>query len=248
MSLPAQNPYPQQVAAAGATVFAFAWRCDNSNLVVVYVNDAQDGGFTVQLNADQVAAPGGTITRAVPCAGGDIVTIERVNPQTQNFNITAYNPFTAVALTLALDRILEMVQEVWAKLARGFYVKRSVQSKIASFELPAPVDGQVIGWRSNDGGATHYLDNLGNVLVGATLPGTMVKNEVPGGAVNGTTGSDGNAAFALAHTPISTVLMDIYVDGVRQPPARYGRVNNIVTFLAPYIPITGSTIYADYFY
>lgn len=248
MSLPAQNPAQQVVATSGQTVIPFSWRCDDSSLITVWVNDNLVGGWTPALNADQTASPGGSVVLATPSAAGDIVTVERVNPQTQNFALTAYNPFTAVALVAAMDRIVELVQEVFAKVARVFYVKRSMQAKIASFELPAPAVGQVLTWVSGDGGLTFSLGATTPSVIGVTTNATMVKNETPTGAVNGTNGSDGNAAFVLAHVPKSAGLLDVLLDGVRQPPSRYTLVGNTVTFNAGFIPITGSDIRADYFY
>lgn len=247
MSLPAQNPKQQLVAAGGQTVFAFTFRCDDSLTIQVWSNDLQLGGVAVALNADQSAAPGGTVTIAAAIAG-DIVTIERVTPQTQTLALTAYNAFTAAAITTALDRMVELLQEFWAFTARMFYVKRSVQSKITTFQLPTPVAGQVLGWVSGDGGLTFRLDNLGNVVVGVTLAGTLVKNEVTADLVNGTNGNDGNALFTLAHTPASDVLLDVLVDGVRQPNARWTRVVRAVTFQNGYKPIVGSDVRFDYFY
>lgn len=251
MSLPAQNPAQQVVATAGQTVFPFSWRADSSPLVVVWVNDNQVGGPTIILNADQTASPGGTITLAVAANAGDIVTVERVNAQTQTLNLSAYYPFTAISLTAALDRFIEMVQEVWAKLAKVPLVKRSMLAKVSSFELPLPqANGSAIGWQTDDGGAHYYLANIivATGVTGIINASTLVKNEVPVGAVNGTTGNDGNAAFTFAHVPFSTALLDVLVDGVRQPPIRYARVGAIVTFQPGFIPIAGSDVRGDYFY
>lgn len=249
MSLPAQNPYPQQVAAANQKVFLFGWRCDDAGTVTVWVNDGQDGGFTVTLNPDQTGSPGGSITRAVGCAAGDVVTIERTSAQVQTFGLTAYTPYTAAALSLALDRMVEMVQELWARFARVFTVKRSQQSKIDSFELPVPIAGQAIGWASTDGGSHFHLDNLGTLVFDTVANTTLVPNEVPTGAVNGTTGSDGNTDFALTHIPRSQVLTSVYVDGVKQPLTRYSiQAGNLIRFVAPFIPAVGSQIYVDYYF
>lgn len=247
MSLPAQNPKQQLVAAAAQTVFAFTFRCDDSLLITVWSNDLPLGGFAVALNADQIANPGGTVTIAAALLG-DIVTIERITPQTQTLALTAYNAYTAAAITSALDRMVELLQEFWAFTARMFYVKRSIQSRITTFQLPTPVVGQALGWVSGDGGLTFRLDNVGNVIVGVTVAGTMVKNEVTADLVNGTNGSDGNALFTLAHTPISDGLLDVLVDGVRQPNARWTRVLRAVTFLNGFKPIVGSDVRFDYFY
>src|SRR3954462_143875 len=104
MTVAAQSTSPQVVAAAGQITFPFAWRADSSAVVTVWVNDVQDGGFTVALNADQTAAPGGTVTRTAPALGGEVVTIERVTPQTQNTALTRYGPFAADTMTAVFDK------------------------------------------------------------------------------------------------------------------------------------------------
>lgn len=249
MGLPAQNPAPQISAIAGQTVFPFSWRCDDASQVVVWKNDVQIGGSGVVLNADQTASPGGNVTLAVAAAAGDIVTIERVNPQTQNAAFSAYLPFTAVALTAALDRIVEMLQELWARFGRAITVKRSRLTKTSSFELPVPeTTGLALGWKTDDG-TNWYIGNLtpSASVVTAASAGTLVKNEVPAGAVNSTTGSDGNAVFTLAFAPLSAALFDLLIDGVRQPPSRYVRVGVTVTMNPTFLPIAGSDIRADYY-
>jgi hypothetical protein len=246
MSLPAQNPYQQVVATLGQTVIPFTFRCDSSGQLIVWVNDTQVGGFTPALNADQTASPGGTVTLAVGSAAGDVVTVERVNPQTQTFALSSYTPFTATALNSALDRMVELLQEFYAKLARVFYIKRSQQSKISSFELPAPASGGILGWFTSDGGVSYTLVNYSTVT---DSTGVRIKNEIPAGSTTGTTGADGNPAFVLAHTPKSASLLDVFVDGVRaDPTANYSLAAGTITFNSGYIPLAGSVIRADYYY
>jgi hypothetical protein len=249
MTVAAQVPSQQIAAAAGQTVFPFAWRCDDSTTVVVYVNDALDGGFTVILNADQVAAPGGTITRAVPSVLGDLITVERVTPQTQTTALTKYGPFPASTITNALDRMVMLLQEVWAKVSRSVNFPRSILTKLLSFDLPAPQGGGTpFGWRTDDGGLHYYIANVPQLVIGVTQLATMVKNEVPAGLVNSTDGTDGNGVFTFAHVPASALLFDILIDGVRQPPNRYVRVGAVATFNAGFFPFAGSDIRADYFF
>lgn len=79
-------------------------------------------------------------------------------------------------------------------------------------------------------------------------PGTQVLEEVPTGAVNSTDGTDGNGHFVLAHAPLAGTLR-VWVDGVRQPPARYVLVGNAWDFNAGYHPApAGAYVCADYYY
>lgn len=206
MAVPAQVPSQSYVAAAGQTVFAFNFRVDDSTTVQVFKNLVQQGGFTVALNSDQVGAPGGSVTLAAGALLNDAIIVKRATPLSSSFSITAYTRFTALALTAAIDRIVEMIQE----LSVGLGV------------TPATVV--------------------------VTPVGLLTKYEVPAGAVNGTTGSNGNAAFTLVNQPVSATYLDVFVDGIRQDPARYALVTKTITFAAPFIPTTGSTVYADYYH
>src|SRR5260370_20705956 len=118
---------------------------------------------------------------------------------------------------LAMDKFIMLMQEVWSLFGRVFRMKRSLASKITSYELPAPVVGQALAWTSQDNGLTFQLGNraydLISAIVNGILPGgALAKNEVPVGLVNSTTGSDGNGVFTFAFTPLSVLLFDLLVD------------------------------------
>jgi hypothetical protein len=146
MTVPAQNVAPQAVAAAGQTVFAFSWRCDDSALVVVFVNNVQDGGFTVFRNPDQTATPGGTITRGVACVGGEVVTVERLSPQTQTTALTRYGPFPADTITAMVDKFIMLSQEAASILGKTVKAARASLSKFSSLEMPDPEDGKMLSF------------------------------------------------------------------------------------------------------
>ena len=64
--------------------------------------------------------------------------------------------------------------------------------------------------------------------------------ETPTGAISGTTGSDGNAAFTLANTP-ATGSLQLFMTGVLQLQGTdYTLAGNAITYVAPKIPITGN--------
>lgn len=81
----------------------------------------------------------------------------------------------------------------------------------------------------------------------ATLP-TFVDFETPAGAVNSTTGTDGNAVFTLAHTPTGTSLL-LILDGIVQiAGVQYTLSTATITFAAGYHPTTGGILRACYRY
>src|SRR4051812_23620262 len=106
MTVAVQTPLSSAVAVAAQTVFPFNFRCDDSATLAVYVNDTLQGGaaYAVALNADQVAAPGGTVTFGAGRAVGDIVSIERTSADGQSVSFTAYSRFPASTVELGLDK------------------------------------------------------------------------------------------------------------------------------------------------
>jgi hypothetical protein len=79
------------------------------------------------------------------------------------------------------------------------------------------------------------------------LKRTLVNNEIPGGAINGTTGSDGNADFTLAKTPYAN--LKLTKNGVEMyEGTAFTIAANIITYLAPYIPVAGDDHRASYIY
>lgn len=231
MTVAAQSTSQQIVAAAGQTVFPFTWRADSSALVTVWVNDVQDGGFTVFLNADQTAAPGGTVTRATPAIGGETITIERVTPQTQTTALTRYGPFAADTVSAAFDKAVMLVQELAAKVGRALYFKRS--SPIASTELPSPVAGAVLAWVAV--GAQYQLSS---VPVAAQLP------HLPAVLGELLVDSGDHVHFTSAFAPVAAAL---YRNGQRIfSPGDYTVAGNVWTLTTPIDPAQGETLNADY--
>ena len=97
-------------AASGATVYYFTFRCDGASWVKVYIGGVlQSSGYTVALNADQDASPGGSVTFG--SATASTVRIERETPLTQETNYTAYDAFPAETHELALDKAVMLVQD-----------------------------------------------------------------------------------------------------------------------------------------
>ncbi len=62
------------------------------------------------------------------------------------------------------------------------------------------------------------------------------------GTINGTNGSDGNAIFTLATIP---AVLKLYRNGLLVDPTHYTLNGTTLTFLIPYIPVTGDTLLAE---
>lgn len=81
-------------------------------------------------------------------------------------------------------------------------------------------------------------------VVGATVLG-----EVPVGAINGTTGSDGNAVFTLAQAPNPGSSLQVLWNGVLAiDGSHYVLVGSTITFQAGFIPLAGDTLACNYQY
>lgn len=166
MTIAAQNPLTSLVATALQTVFPFAFRCDDSATLKVYKDDILLGGgaYTVALNADQTVSPGGTVTLAVGAALNAVVSIERVSPDQQSLSLATYGAFPAKTIELAFDKLVMLLQEFFMTLSRVFRVTRANVSKIASWDLPAPVVGKALGWVAS--GGQFILGNIDLVVTG----------------------------------------------------------------------------------
>lgn len=80
-----------------------------------------------------------------------------------------------------------------------------------------------------------------------------VANETPTGAINGTNGTDGNAAFTLAHAPspagsLQLVKTDVGTGVVMIAGVHYNLSSLTITYTSGNIPIAGQTHRAWYRY
>lgn len=223
MSLPVQVPLQSVVAVAGQTVFPFTFRCDDGTTIQVYLNDVLQGGATVAPNADQTAAPGGTVTLVAPAAVNDVVSIERVTPPAQTMALTPFGAFGAVAFIAVLDKIVELVQEVLATLGRMFRVTRANLALFSSLDLPTPQDGMALAYAADPAHAGKFT--LSSILAASKqYVEDTIQGVLSGGSLNAPVSwvnlADGIlSSFPLAGAPFASA--DLYVvtiDGVPQEP------------------------------
>jgi hypothetical protein len=119
MTVTTTTTYNELAGTAGVFAYAFTFRCDDSSWVKVYLDDAlQAAGYSVALNADQEASPGGTVTFVTAPDGLD-VRIQRETPKTQLTNYTAYDAFPAASHEAALDKIVATIQDEARDRANG---------------------------------------------------------------------------------------------------------------------------------
>ena len=78
----------------------------------VYKDDVlQATGYSVAVNRDQAASPGGSVTFVAAPATSVVVLVERSTPMTQEVNYTVYDKFPAETHERALDKLTVQIQD-----------------------------------------------------------------------------------------------------------------------------------------
>lgn len=122
--------------------------------------------YTVALNADQDANPGGTITLSAALATGYSLTIASSLPYLQPTDLTNNGGFYPKVITNALDRLTIFAQQLAEQMSRA--LKYSISSPLGDSALPTPVANNVIGWNSSANGFQNYAP-VDNTLLSTSL-------------------------------------------------------------------------------
>lgn len=258
MTISSQNRKAGPFVGTGATAtFPFSFKVFSAtDLLVVRLNVATGAetaltlttDYTVSLNADQNANPGGSITLAagnLP-TGSNLVISSSIG-YLQPTDLTNRGGFYPSVITAALDRLTILAQQL--KEA----VDRSVKVSITSSDNPDSLIAQltaasIAAVAAADAAAASYdafddrylgskvadptLDNDGNAL----LTGALYFNSVSGAMrvyggtgwqdiAQGTStpyqtfsGTGAQVSFSLSGTPGSLGSIEVFVGGVRQVP------------------------------
>lgn len=156
------------------TVFPFTFKLfDKTQLQVIFTSAASvdstlvlDIDYSVALNADQDAAPGGNITYPIigtPLATGTKLTGLSIAPNTQLTDITNGGGFFPQIIEDALDVATILVQQVIEKLNRA--IRQPASDSAVIGELPP-----------STGRALMYLgfDSSGNPIAAAPVTGSLI--------------------------------------------------------------------------
>ena len=117
-----------------STVFPFAFKVFTADQVHVILTNpdgaesdaAQGSGYTVQLQADQDATPGGSVTTPAPLPAGWMLTITSRVPNLQALDLTNQGGFYPRAMNAALDRATIQIQQLSEQVGRA--VKTPISS------------------------------------------------------------------------------------------------------------------------
>lgn len=121
--------------------------------------------YSVALNADQDANPGGTVTvSSVPGVGVSITLTSDIQ-DVQPVTLTNMGGFYPRVINDALDRLTILVQQLAEKISRS--IKYSISSPLGDSAFPPPVANNVIGWNSAANGFQNYAPSDNSLLSAA---------------------------------------------------------------------------------
>lgn len=163
--------------------------------------------YTVSLNPDQDASPGGTITYPVsgaPLATGEKLTVLSQLAYEQTTDLLGGGAFNARVIEDTFDRTVIQIQQLEERLDRCVVIPASTS---ASAVLPTPEPLQVLGWNA----AGNALTNL-NVDDFLTVAGSS------GFSIQTFSGTGAQTAFTLSQNPGAIGNLEVFISGVRQAP------------------------------
>lgn len=184
-----------------AVVFPFAFKVFTAaDLLVVQTTAGVDTtkalttDYTVALNADQNASPGGSVTMLVSPPVGSTLTLTSQVANTQGTDLTNLGGFFPKTITDALDRATIQIQQLADKLVRSLQLPLS---STASGTLPAPVASSLIGWDSLGASLMNYAGLASSAVSAAMAPVVAAATLLLARAAMGAT-TVGDALFTAA--------------------------------------------------
>lgn len=198
------------------TVFPFAFKVFKAaDLLVVRRNEIAEldqtlvltTDYTVSLNADQNATPGGSITLvAGPLASNFSLVISSDLPLLQETDLTNQGGFYPKVITNALDRLTIFCQQLSEKLGRSLTLPITSPDGVST-ELPFPQARYVIGW---DDAATALRNFSPEELATIVAYGDTAADQF--------TGDGSTTTFTLSSAPGSLNNLDVSINGATQRP------------------------------
>lgn len=124
---------------------------------------ALNADYTVTLNADQNANPGGVVTLASPLGEGLTITVTSSLPYLQQTDLTNHGGFYPRVITDVFDRLTVFVQQLQESVSRSLKTAISTPNGVNP-QLPAPVPYTLIGWNADGTGFQNTDPTYGNAL------------------------------------------------------------------------------------
>lgn len=223
------------------TAFPFTFKVfEHSDLLVIQSDDLDvettlvlDSDYSVTLNADQDANPGGTVTLSTALTTDYHLVIDSNVPDTQETDLTNMGGFYPETVNDALDRLTIQIQQLRAVVNRS--ITLPVTAEDGDFTLPLPEANQLIAWNATADGLVNYD------------PEELIQVVAAGNAAYDTfTGTGAKTSFTLSGSPGALANLRVSIDGVVQVPvADYGWTSGVtLTFTSA--PPNGSVIFVQY--
>ena len=199
-----------------ATSFPFTFKVFSKEDIQVELTDTAavittlvlDSDYSVSVNADQDASPGGTVTYPIsgsPLALGEKLVVLGALENEQVTDLPAGGAYRAKVVEDALDRTVIQIQQIAEQIGRALTLPASAAT--ANTTLPAPEANQLIGWNST----ADALVNQDPVSLATIVAfGTARADAFVG---DGTT-----VGFTLTSNPGALANLDVSVGGVVQRP------------------------------
>jgi hypothetical protein len=189
--------------------------------------------YSVILNTNQNASPGGTVTLAGVLSVGTTLAITSQVPNLQPTDLTNAGGFYPTVINDGLDRATIQIQQLAEKQSRAISLPVSSPSS-TSTQLPAPIPSNVLGWNAS-------ADSLINYPLAATVAIPFATQTFNG---NGST-----TVFTLTGDAGIQDNIDLSVGGVTQVPGinfTYNALNRQITFLTGAPPTGSANVAARY--
>lgn len=197
-----------------ATSFPFTFKVFATSDIEVVLAD-EDGletvlvlgsRYSVTLNSDQDASPGGSVTyplTGAPLPAGSTLTIRGAVPYDQALDLPSGGAFSPRAIENALDRTTQQIQQLVEELDRSLTLPLSAAG--ADTQLPVPAAGKFLGWNDT---ATGLANRDATDLASVIAYGTNTTQFLSG---DGT-----QTEFTLDEDPGSVHNLDVSISGVVQ--------------------------------
>lgn len=215
MTVPASSRRAGPFSGNGvATAFPFTFLVFSAADIEVVLADADgvetvltlSSDYTVTLNPDQNANPGGTVT--YPISGAAMPALSTLTvvgslDYEQTLDLPGGGNFSPTAIENALDRGVIQTQQLREVVDRT--LRLPVSAAAASTELPPPNAGSVIGWNETADGLVNYdAASLATVVIAGTSYTDVFD------------GTGAQTVFTLTADPGSVNALDVAIGGVSQ--------------------------------
>ena len=156
-------------------VFPFSYKVFVATDVLVILTDAVGvestltTGYTVTINVNQDANPGGTVTMTTPPPTGSFLTLGSQIAYTQPMVLTNNGGFFPTVLNDSADRCVALLQQVRETITRTLTLPFSINGSVSA-QLPTPVGSGFLGWNAAGDAIINYAGVAASAVSAAMAP------------------------------------------------------------------------------